>query len=146
MDNCNRAEGIGSRFLSVLKSSATVPDDTAQATAAVGAGAEVSVQPIDVRRGDETTVIAPSASGERLVPIGQSERVEVQLPRLESGAYTGHLVVNEERRALPLGSSLDGANGVFYWQPAAGFLGAYELEFVPAVGGVVRVRAVVGWV
>ena len=37
--------------------------------------------------------------------------------------------MNGEGRALPLGSSLDAESGIFYWQPAAGFLGAFDLEF-----------------
>jgi hypothetical protein len=79
---------------------------------------------------------------------------------VDGATYSGYQVVNGERRALPLGSSLDAAQGVFYWQPAPGFLGAHDLEFVVSrlprpvdgVGGtppggddaVVRVRAVVG--
>jgi len=42
------------------------------------------------------------------------------------------------RRPLPLGSSL--RNGVFYWQPPAGFLGDYQLEFVRPDGGVIRAQ------
>ena len=36
------------------------------------------------------------------------------------------------------------AQGIFYWQPAAGFLGAHDLEFVSGNGDTVRVRAIVG--
>jgi hypothetical protein len=78
------------------------------------------------------------------VAIGQSERVEVVLPAAIAASYTGYQIVNGERRALPLGSSLDAVQGIFYWQPAAGFLGAHDLEFVSSRRDVVRVRAVVG--
>ena len=33
-------------------------------------------------------------------------------------------------RPLPVGSSFEAASTTFYWQPAAGFLGSYELVFV----------------
>ena len=55
----------------------------------------------------------------------------------------GSRLLNGERRALPEGASLDDATRAFYWQPAAGILGSFELEFVAATGGVVRMRAVV---
>jgi hypothetical protein len=33
---------------------------------------------------------------------------------------------------LPVGSTVDGAGGVFYWQPGAGFVGDYVFEFLVA--------------
>ena len=45
------------------------------------------------------------------------------------------------------GSSLDAAEGIFYWQPAAGFLGIYNLEFslvAQDLSPAVAVRIVVG--
>jgi hypothetical protein len=51
---------------------------------------------------------------------------------------------------LPVGSSLDATARIFYWQPAPGFLGKYDLVFGPASregaarGEAVRVRVVVG--
>ncbi len=35
-----------------------------------------------------------------------------------------------ELRALPSGSTLDAATGVFKWQPGPGFIGAYDFVFV----------------
>jgi hypothetical protein len=43
--------------------------------------------------------------------------------------YAGHLVVNGELRALPVGSSVDPA-GTFYWHPGPAFFGTYQLVFV----------------
>ena len=105
---------------------------------------------IVVRRGLETSLVAPNSAGTRVVPIGQGERVDVQLPAIDGATYAGYQVVNGQRRTLPMGSSLDAAQGIFYWQPAAAFLGAYDLEFVAVRGvrgqadHVMRVRAVVG--
>ena len=38
--------------------------------------------------------------------------------------------MEDELRALPIGSTLDKENGVFYWQPRPGFVGEYDLVFV----------------
>jgi hypothetical protein len=80
----------------------------------------------------------------RVVEVVEGERIEVQLPS-GAGPFAGAQVVNGERRALPVGSTFDGAANAFYWQPAAGFLGSYDLWFVPAANGLpIRVRVVVG--
>jgi hypothetical protein len=50
------------------------------------------------------------------------ERVELEL-----GATNGYLLVNGDRRPLPVGSSIK--RGVFYWQAGPGFLGEYQLVF-----------------
>jgi hypothetical protein len=149
VDNCARAEGIGSRFFNVLNGGGLAGQPTF-AKAAVGrqaviADASLLDAPVEVRRGIESTLVYPGLAGDRVIAIGQSERVEVKMPHLDGARYTGYQTVNGERRALPLGSSLDAAQGIFYWQPAAGFLGSFQLEFVTAPDGApVRVRAVVG--
>ncbi len=43
-----------------------------------------------------------------------------------------------------MGSSLHAKTGIFYWQPAAGFLGKYDLVFETASAAAVRVRVIVG--
>jgi len=35
---------------------------------------------------------------------------------------------------LPIGSTLDPVNGIFYWQPGVGFVGDYEFVFIKAKG------------
>jgi hypothetical protein len=52
---------------------------------------------------------------------------ELALVELPLGAISGHQLVNNEPRPLPIGSSLK--SGVFYWQPGPGFLGPYHLVF-----------------
>ena len=76
--------------------------------------------PVAVRRmtGDWTPV-SRSAAGLHIVAVDQGERIEVRLPALDDTTYTGAQIVNGDRRALPLGSSLDAKRGIFYW-PAAG--------------------------
>ena len=39
-------------------------------------------------------------------------------------------MVGSELRPLPSGSAFDAAQGVFTWQPGAGFIGGYDFVFV----------------
>jgi WD40 repeat protein len=145
IDSCGRTEGIGSRFFSVLNAGTSASPTTAnRAVVPAAAGSPVNWEPLTVRRNGEPTVVYPNPSGDRVVTIGQSERVEVHLPATDGAGYAGYETVNGEARPLPLGSSLDAAKGIFYWEPAPGFLGAHDLEFVSATGEVLRVRAVIG--
>jgi len=148
-DSCGRSEGVGSRFFSVLNTSSGTAVTSPPARGGALAPADWRTAPtaqdtIDVRRGVDTTVVHPNSAGARMVPIGQGERVEVVLPPANGASYAGYQVVNGDRRPLPLGSSLDASQGIFYWQPGPGFLGAHDLEFVTSNGSMVRIRAVVG--
>ncbi len=47
-----------------------------------------------------------------------------------SGTLKGYLVVGDELRPLPAGSTLNPVNSTFSWMPGPGFLGRYDLVFV----------------
>ena len=49
---------------------------------------------------------------------------------LGDGVRTGYLVANGTLRALPPGSHLDVATGIFTWHPMLGYLGTYQLTFL----------------
>jgi hypothetical protein len=57
--------------------------------------------------------------------------------------YLGYQLVGGEFRPLPSGSSLDAANGIFYWQVGPGFLGPYDIVFVQRAGRAGLQKAVV---
>jgi hypothetical protein len=83
--------------------------------------------------------------GAHVLEIAETERIELQLP--DAARYAGGQVVNGTVRPLPIGSSLDPRVRRFSWQPAPGFLGAYDLLFAPQdarAAAPIRVRAVVG--
>ncbi|MCX6560648.1 MAG: hypothetical protein NTZ26_09035, partial [Candidatus Aminicenantes bacterium] len=44
--------------------------------------------------------------------------------------WAGYLIVGDELRPLPIGSTLDSDAGVFSWLPGPGFLGDYRLVFI----------------
>ncbi len=55
------------------------------------------------------------------------ERIEIRIPRGFESAYL--LGPNGQRRALPVGSTLDEGSQTFYWKPAPGFLGPFRVVF-----------------
>ncbi len=54
--------------------------------------------------------------------------VEVRLGT--SGSVKGYLVVGDELRPLPVGSTLEPVNGTFSWMPGPGFIGRYDMIFI----------------
>ena len=96
-DSAGHGDGLGSRYFTVLNSG--------------GMAAPA-----------ETTSHAALRNTARSIDLQELDRIE-----LEVGADTGYLLVNGERRALPIGSTLK--DGVFYWQAGPGFLGEYQLVF-----------------
>jgi hypothetical protein len=97
IDSAGHTDGLGSRYFTVLNSG------TVAAPAAI---ANYSVRPLAAKS----------------IDIQELDRIQ-----LEVGASDGFLIVNAERRPLPIGSTLK--DGVFYWQPGPGFLGEYQLLF-----------------
>jgi hypothetical protein len=129
-DDCNRADGVGSRFFTVQNSSMVAA--LAAAVAAPGASRVARVEsadPVVVARGfgELGVAVYPDSTGLRVVALKQGERIELRLP---SGYDEAWQVVLGERRALPIGTTWDVSSHVFAWQPAPGFLGDYELVFV----------------
>jgi hypothetical protein len=133
--------GLGCLFLSWGLLSQGSNPITLQAFAGEREGAAT----LSVRRlNTDWTEVRANQAGEYSVTVGQSDRIEVRLPQQENRTYRGSQTVNGETRGLPIGSSLDSAAGIFYWQPAAGFLGRFNLEFTSSDGVVVPVRVIVG--
>ena len=59
--------------------------------------------------------------------------------------WEGALVVDGEKRPLPVGSTLNGRYGRFYWHVPPGFRGDFELQFTDrATGATQRVTVGVG--
>jgi len=53
----------------------------------------------------------------------------------QASTFEGYLVVGNELRPLPIGSTLDRETGVFYSQPGPGFLGQYDFVFIKQDSG-----------
>jgi len=98
-DNQGRGAGIGSRYFTVLNAG-------------------------NIAVSNEELLVAASGEhgGTADVEIEELDRIELKL-----GAARGYLLVNGERRPLPVGSSIK--SGIYYWQAGPGFLGEYQLVF-----------------
>ncbi len=112
-DTGGNSDGIGSRYFSVLNT---------------GAG-------VNFRRGAPPCApVFDSYSSSstydeiKMVEIQELERVEINLSN--EGVVEGYLIVGDQLRELPIGSTLDKDRGVFYWQPGPGFVGEYRFVFI----------------
>lgn len=139
-DDCDRSDGLGSRFFTIMNSGATAQALIGEKN--VGLGIQLSFKFVrDLPVSFETILFKRGYSQRRAVEragtdayglaaieIRETQRVEVDLG--EGTEYRGGEIVGDKLRPLPIGSSLDRQNGVFYWQPGPGFLGEYDLVFV----------------
>ena len=99
-DSAGHTDGIGSRYFTVLNSGGVAAPVESASSAAPGFTPRIV----------------------RSIEIAELGRVEIEV-----GAHSGSLLVNGERRPLPIGSTLK--DGTFYWQPGPGFLGRYQFLF-----------------
>jgi hypothetical protein len=65
-----------------------------------------------------------------LAPGGGFPASNVSAVARSVSRWEGYLIVGEELRRLPIGSTLDETTGVFSWLPGPGFLGDYQLVFI----------------
>src|SRR6185437_16305912 len=137
-DDGGNVTNIGSRYFTLLASSGQRVPQT-QAGGAIGAAR--------VRLG-AASALAPPSTGATLtasvngapavtVTPGLDGMSHVQMPALGllsvdlgGPVERGYEVVGDELRALPIGSTLDAAQGRFSWQPGVGFFGPFHLVFV----------------
>jgi photosystem II stability/assembly factor-like uncharacterized protein len=127
-DDCNRADGVGSRFFNVTGGTSQTSAATAHVSA-VAEGQSESTAAITVARGygELPEIVTPDKAGSRTIELKQGGRIEIRVPHGFESAY--QLGTGGERRALPTGVTWDAASGIFYWQPAPAFLGRYRIVF-----------------
>lgn len=81
-------------------------------------------------RNSEPQKIYPDETGNITIEIRELERIEIRLaPSVSPVPWEGYLILGNQLKALPVGSTLDKDGGIFYWQPGAGFVGNYALIF-----------------
>lgn len=120
--------------------------------------------PVYVKRGYEVKNLPsakyPGPDGQRRIEMPEVERVVVYLTkegweeefldvdrnaeanivrgrknsRSQDSGWKGFLIVGEELRPLPIGSTLDIERGIFFWQPGPGFFGEYDFVFIRLSG------------
>jgi photosystem II stability/assembly factor-like uncharacterized protein len=116
-DNVGHVDGIGSRYFTVANTGGE------NAPAAVTDFSDTPMGTVAFRRDrGGLEQLHAQTDGSYAVEIDQLGFIELHV-----GATNGYMLVGDERRPLPVGSTLKGS--VFYWQPTAAFLGEYHLVF-----------------
>jgi len=146
-DDQGAADGIGSRYFNIINTGTTAQTSSQAINLEMADSYEfvmnlpVSFEPRKAKRDfsikAEPEVLQPDNYGTMHIEMKEIERVEMELGR--GKGYRGYLVVGEELRPLPIGSTLDSKTGRFSWMPGPGFIGTYELLFLQTDGlGITR--------
>ncbi|MGD2093305.1 MAG: BACON domain-containing protein [Candidatus Aminicenantes bacterium] len=132
-DNQGNTDGIGSRYFTIQNSGSSVFAQSLGNNELTGIPVDYSYnKSIRIKYGcDENKApenILPDDKGVVSIKIKELERVEIHLEGTSD--YTGHQVVGNQLKRLPIGSFLDAKQGIFCWTPGPGFVGVYELVFI----------------
>jgi len=144
-DNAGAADGIGSRYFNIVNAGAAEKRGEA-ALSSIPRWDDLrtlplSFEPILAKTGfnlrSEYESLIPDERGTYHIEIPEVNRIEIDLangpksekPLARSSLWQGFLMVGEEARPLPIGSTFDARSGRFYWMPGPGFLGPYNLVF-----------------
>ncbi|MDQ1355481.1 MAG: hypothetical protein QG657_5791, partial [Acidobacteriota bacterium] len=126
-DNAGNEDGIGSRYFSIQNTESGIRDQAAGEKNNSRRG-EPPCSPVFDSYAPTCDPSLPAFGEAKTVEIKELERVELNLP--DKGVYEGYLVVGDQLQELPIGSTLDRINDIFYWQPGAGFIGRYHFAFL----------------
>jgi hypothetical protein len=158
-DSAGNTDGIGSRYFNIQNSDSRIQQNAQHSRREqyvmppdLGNFKIDRSTPIFYRKGFNTSekhqAAAPRDNGETTIDINEMERVEIKLDfnknninninnrnniNTRNAEWKGFLAVSDKSgsfKPLPIGSSLDSKNGVFYWSPGAGFMGNYQLVFI----------------
>ncbi len=140
-DNAGNSDGIGSRYFSVNNSSSGSSGTVSSFAREMGDISQIDkimidTAPVMVRCGyDEISTACPievSDEGNHVIQSRELSLVRIDLKGQNDSAceYTGYMISGSQLKPLPIGSTLDAENGVFYWQSGVGFVGEYRLVFI----------------
>jgi Leucine-rich repeat (LRR) protein len=138
-DNFGMTAGTGQNYFKIENGSRRMPSSplTDSYTWDALMGLPAFQQPLRVKRGYAAEnlgeLVYPSGEGTVPVEMEELDRVVIELTpgasETTNAQYTGYLVVGNDLRPLPVGSTLDHEKGIYYWQSGAGFIGQYDLVF-----------------
>ena len=147
-NNAGTTAGVGSRFITISNGSLLAAPSVSSRASAGASSADVESLPVDEtpiagRRGFDTS--APlreygATAGTIVVQAEELDRIELHFKAGKGRRSDGYMRTPSGLAALPAGSQIDSATGVFSWQAGAGFIGAYDLVFVESTGGVPAAR------
>ncbi len=143
-DNAGNTDGIGSRYFTIENSGVSSQQSLSLVSSHWSLGNEdlssipINIhEPVIIRKGCKTNrkinEIYPGDNDITTIEIKELERVEIQVSPGTSETC-GYMVVGNQLRPLPIGSTFDQKSGIFYWQPGVGFYGTYEFVFIKVDG------------
>ncbi|MCP5051045.1 MAG: hypothetical protein GY940_28030 [bacterium] len=145
-DDAGNSDGIGSRYFNIQNTGSG--NDKTRRTSAIAATPAGDISklyllstPVRIKKGFrkdlEHQSVYPDKDGAVTVEIKELERLEIQFTQWGQGAADPQVdsqVETMNLSPLPIGSTLDGKDGIFYWSPGPGFLGNYEFVFIRTGG------------
>jgi hypothetical protein len=146
-DSAGDTDGIGSRYFTIMNSASHSAAKNAAVSNLCSPAAKFhsSLVPVDYyeplevtkgyKRNDIPQIVYPDENGDITIEINQLERVEIHFFG-EEASLTNSARSTLNVSPLPIGSTLDMENGVFYWQPGPAFLGEYRLVFIDKIGDI----------
>jgi hypothetical protein len=138
-DSGGNTDGIGSRYF-MVQDTGSSPRSMAHSARHPQAAFDIdpSQAPVDdsspvrfkkgYRADDEPKTLYPDDSGMVRIEINELERVEFLFDR--DRQLSGWMLVGDQFRPLPIGSTFETETGTFSWQPGSGFVGEYHLVFM----------------
>jgi phosphodiesterase/alkaline phosphatase D-like protein len=124
-DNAGNTDGIGSRYFTIFNADSS---NTLETKSSVSSESLRSI----IKGADKNATLLDSlalSSGTVNLTIKELDYVILWVDENPS-AVRGYLDVNDRLNPLPIGSTLDKENGVFFWNPGPGYLGRYPLVFM----------------
>jgi hypothetical protein len=136
-DNAGNTDGIGSRYFTVQNPGGTNANKRSTAANVQNQTCSIDLKcflpdnsrPVRMIKGHnniETYMIQPDDNGQIPIKIHELEPLEI---RFNTPNWSGYQLIVNQLRTLPIGSTLDTVNGIFYWCPGPGFIGEYDLVF-----------------
>jgi len=156
-DNAGNTEGIGSRYFFVMNTSSSSSSASANTASShqpfslstttaypelnpISSDDKIQTDsmPVWVHYGYNENehrtpnLVEPDKNGIYILQSKELERIQVYLRGIgeDVSRLSGFMRVGDQFKPLPIGSTLDSKQGVFYWQPGPGFVGDYHLVFV----------------
>jgi hypothetical protein len=154
VDNYGNVDGIGSRYFTSQNAGGSM-ERMAQSAGRTAAEFKVNLSqvppdyfsPIMVKKGHNQNIKPqdrfPDETGNITIEIEELERIELQFSEGTRGLaplsdfpgppinkWKGFLVVGDQLRTLPIGSTFNPHKGIFSWQPGPGFVGTYRFIFL----------------
>lgn len=121
-DNAGNVDGIGSRYFTIVNADSSSTLETKNAAA--------DVIPLS---SEFFPLIKPMSKNIREIgsfTIKELEYVALRLADENHSVVRGFLEMDSRLNPLPIGSTLDVKNGIFFWHPGPGFFGQFNLVFV----------------